>query len=55
MLLPVLSPETFRRFEDTEEVRLMPWVGDEKSDSRVLRRDEGGSGTDLGVRPELER
>jgi hypothetical protein len=52
MLLPVLPPDTLRcvlRVEDTEEVRWMLGAGDEASDSRVLRRGEGGSGMDRGV------
>lgn len=58
MLLPVLSPDTFRwvlRLDDIDEARCTLGAGDEGWDSKVLRRDEGGSGTDLGVRPELER
>jgi hypothetical protein len=58
MLLPVLSPETVRcvlRLDDIDEVRWTLGAGDEGCDSRVLRRDDGGSGTDLGVRPERDR
>jgi hypothetical protein len=58
MLLPMLSPDTFRwvlRVDDIEEARCTLGAGDEGWDSRVLRRDNGGSGTDLGIRPELDR
>jgi hypothetical protein len=58
MLIPVLSPETFRwvlRFDDIDEVRYTLGAGDDGWDSRVLRRDDGGSGTDRGIRPELDR
>jgi hypothetical protein len=55
-LLPVLPPETLRcmlRLEETDEVRCMLGAGDEASESRLLRRGEGGSGMDRGVRAEL--
>lgn len=57
-MLPVLSPETLRwvlRLDDIDEVRCTLGAGEEGCDSRVLRRDDGGSGTDLGIRPELDR
>jgi hypothetical protein len=43
------------RLDDIDEVRCTLGAGEEGCDSRVLRRDDGGSGTDLGIRPELDR
>jgi hypothetical protein len=58
IVLPVLSFETTRgafRFEVIDEVRRTLVMGEAGSESKVLRRDEDGPGTEGAVRTEFER
>jgi hypothetical protein len=58
MTLPVLSFETARcvlRLDDMDEVRSMPGIGEDGSESRVLWRDDVKPGGGLAVRVDIER